>query len=176
MSAPYTIQSSRKLKHALSANNFLHRIKVQEVLCEYIEKQPKANVIEPAQSEWTSSIILIPQRNGTVCFCADYCLLNMATIQDIYALPRIDDCIDSFWKAQVFTTMEVRERYWQVSIKDEDKKKTLFTFHLGTYHHPRIQFDLRNASSTSQHTLDIIFAEVLLKTCLIFIDEVVMFS
>ena len=37
-----------------------------------IEKQLKAEVIEPAISEWASPVLFVPKKDGTLRFCIDY--------------------------------------------------------------------------------------------------------
>ena len=75
--------------------------KSRAILEEHIQSQLEAGVIEPAQSEWSSPIVLAPKHDGTLRFCVDYRRLNNATIPDTYPLPLMDDCIDSLGEAAV---------------------------------------------------------------------------
>jgi len=73
---------------------------------EQIEYQLDAGVIEPAQTEWASPVLLAPKKDGTQRFCVDFRRLNAATIPDTYPLPRMDDCIDSLAEAKIFTMLD----------------------------------------------------------------------
>ena len=143
---------------------------------EQVEYQLKAGVIEPAQSEWASPVLLAPKKDGTMRFCIDFRRLNAATIPDTYPLPRMDDCIDSLSHAKVFSMLDALWGYWQIPIAEEDRDKTTFTSHVGTYRYKRMPFGLRNAPSTFQRALDVILSGVRWKFCLVYLDDVIVFS
>ena len=141
-----------------------------------IRKMLEHGVIEPAASEWASPIVFVPKKDGTKRFCIDYRKLNAVTKPDAYPLPRIDDCLDSLGEAMVFTTLDANAGYWQISVAPEDRDKTTFTCHSGTYRYLRMPFGLRNAPATFQRALDIILSGVRWQTCLIYLDDVIVFS
>ena len=105
----------------------------------------EADVIEPAQSEWASPIVLAPKKDGTLRFCVDYRKRNAATLADTYPLPRIDECLDSLGDATIFTTLDASSGYWQATVAPEDRDKTTFTTFMGTFRHKRMPFGIRNA-------------------------------
>ena len=109
-------------------------------------------------------------------FCADFRRLNLATVADTYPLPRMDDSIDSLGDARVFTTLDALWGYWQVPVAKEDRDKTTFVSHMGSFRYKRMPFGLRNAPATFQRTLDVILSGVKWKTCLVYIDDVIIFS
>ena len=108
------------------------RSEKREQIHEQIAYQLAAGVIEPAQSEWASPVLLAPKKDGTMRFCIDFRRLNATTIPDTYPLPRIDDCIDSLSHAKVFSMLDELWGYWQIPIADKDRDKTTFTSHVGT--------------------------------------------
>ena len=97
-----------------------------------IKEMLDAGVIEPANCEWASPVVLAPKPDGTQRFCVDYRKLNAATVADWYPLPRADDCLDSLGAAMVFTTLDCNSGYWQLALAEEDKDKTAFVSHMGT--------------------------------------------
>ena len=140
-----------------------------------IRKMLDAGVIEPATSERASPIVLVPTKDGSLRFCAEYRRLNAKTVADAYQLPRIDDCIDSLGDAQIFTTLDCNAGYWHVLVAPEDRDKTTFSSYLETYRYVRMPFGLRNAPATFQRALDIILSGVRWQTCLIYLDNVILF-
>lgn len=77
-----------------------------EGLSKHINKQLEAGVVERAQSEWSSLIVMGPTKDGTFWLCVDFRHLNDSTIPYIYLLPRMDDCIDSIEEAEEFTCLD----------------------------------------------------------------------
>ena len=106
----------------------------------------------------------------------DYRRLNAKTVGDAYPLPRIDDCLDSLGGASIFSTLDCNAGYWQVPVAPEDQDKTTFTSYMGTFRYVRMPFGLRNAPATFQRALDIILSRVRWQTCLIYLDDVIVFS
>jgi hypothetical protein len=132
-------------------------------------------VIEPATCEWASPIVLVPKPDGSLRFCVDYRKLNSITIPDTYPLPRMDECIDYLGDAAVFTTLDCNSGYWQIPVHPEDRDKTAFTSHYRIYRFLRLPFGLRNAPATFQKVIDIILSGVKWKTCLVYLDDVIVF-
>ena len=88
----------------------------------------------------------------------------------------MDDSIDSLGDARVFTTMDALWGYWQVPVAKKDRDKTTFVSRMGIFRYKRMPFGLRNAPATFQRTLDVILSGVKWKTCLVYIDDVIIFS
>jgi len=107
--------------------------KSRELITEQVDKMHKAGVIEPAQSEWTSPVVIVTKKDGSPRFCVDYRRLNTATIRDSYPIPRMDDCIDSLGQARIFSTLDCNSVYWQIPIApdDRDKMHLYLTLELG---------------------------------------------
>jgi hypothetical protein len=118
-------------------------------------------VIEPSTSEWAAPIVLIPKPDGSLMFCIDYRKLNEVTIRESYPLPRMDDCLDSLGAATIFTTLDANSGYWQLEVAEEDKDKTSFISHMGTYRFSRMAFGLVNAPATFQRSMDVLLTSVL---------------
>ena len=50
----------------------------------------EADLIEPAQSESASNVVMVRKSDGSLRFCVDYLQLNERTVKDSYPLPCID--------------------------------------------------------------------------------------
>ena len=98
------------------------------------------------------------------------------TVKDSYPIPRMDECIDSLGDANVFTTLDAYSGYWQVGLEERDRAKTSFVCHAGQYQYKRMPFGLTNAPATFHRALDMILSPFKWKTCLVYIDDIVIFS
>ena len=76
----------------------------------------------------------------------------------------------------MFTSLDCTAGYWQVPFRKEDQEKTAFTPHCGTYHWLSMPFGLTNAPATFQRALDIILSGLKWQICLVYLDDVIIFS
>jgi hypothetical protein len=65
--------------------------------------------------------------------CVDYRPLNEVTIKNKYPLPRIDILFNQLTGARVFSKINLRLGYHQISIRPEDIPKTAFTTRYGLF-------------------------------------------
>lgn len=148
----------------------------RKVIQKNVDELLQQGIIEPTKSQWASPVVLAPKADGSLRFCIDYRRLNTITKKDSYPLPRMDDCLDSLGTAKFFSTLDCNSGYWQVKVANDDKHKTAFTSHAGTFQWNRMPFGLCNAPATFQRTLDILLAGLRWKTCLVYLDDVIIFS
>ena len=50
--------------------------------------------VEPSTSPYSSPILFIQKKDGTLRMCVDYRALNKLTVKNKYPIPRIDDLLD----------------------------------------------------------------------------------
>lgn len=85
-------------------------------------------IIEPYTSPWSSNIVLVRKKDGSLRFCIDFRQLNNITIKDYHPLPRIDDTLDALSGSKYYSTLDLKLGYWQVSLAEADKQKTAFSY------------------------------------------------
>ena len=76
-----------------------------------LNRMLQMGVIEPSAGEWASPIILVPKKDGSMRFCADYRALNEVTIKDVYPIPRIDDILEMLSGSEYFCTLDLASGY-----------------------------------------------------------------
>ena len=109
-------------------------------------------------------------------FCIDYRKLNAVTHQDAYPLPRIDETLDSLSGSTYFTTLDLAAGYWQVGIEECDKEKMAFSTSSGHYEFNVMPFGLTNAPATFQCLMECVLAGLTGEQCLIYLDDIIVFS
>jgi Reverse transcriptase (RNA-dependent DNA polymerase) len=88
----------------------------------------------------------------------------------------MDDCLDSLGGAYWFSTLDCNTGYWQVRVNPSYKAKTAFTTHLGMYQVRRMPIGLTNVPAKFQRALDVILSGVKWHSCLVYLDDVIVFS
>ena len=113
---------------------------------------------------------------GSTRFVVDYRKLNSFTIRDRYPLPRLDESIESFFGARYFSTLDLLSGYHQIEVDESDKPKTAFTSEFGHYEYNRMPFGLTNAPATFQRLMNFILQDLLYKTVVVYLDDIIIFS
>ena len=131
------------------------------------------NIIAKSHSPWSSPIILVQKKDGSLRFCVDYRKVNEVTRKDAYPLPRIDDTLDTVAGSLWFTTLDLMSAYWQVEVEEKDRDKTAFCTREGLFHFNVMPFGLCNAPATFQRLMDMLLAGLLWESCLVYIDDVI---
>ena len=133
--------------------------------------------IHRSTSPWASPVVLVSKKDGSLQFCIDLRKLNNQTIKDAQSLPRIKDSLDCLDGAAIFTSLDLQSGYWQVEMTEASKPLTAFTVEpLGFYEYVRMPFGLTNALATFQHLMETCLGEIHLKWCIIYLDDIIVFS
>ena len=148
----------------------------RQVVEQNLREMLEDKIIVPSKSPWASPIVLAPKKDGTLRFCIDYRKLNSMTIRDAYPIPRIDDTLDSLQEAKFFSTLDLRSGYWQVEMEEKSREKTAFITHKGLYEFKVMPYGLTNAPATFQRLMDIVLAGLKWQCCLVYIDDVIIYS
>ena len=147
----------------------------RQVINEQIDKWFEQGVIEPSKSPWSAPVV-IAYRHGKACFCVDYRKLNAATIPDEFPIPCQSEILASLSGAQVLSSLDALSGFTQLEMADEDVEKTAFRTHRGLFQFRRLPFGLRNGPSIFQHVMQGILAPYLWLFCLVYIDDIVVYS
>ena len=112
-----------------------------------------------------------------VCAFVDYRRLNSVTKFDAYPLPRIDETLEALGGARFFSTLELISDYWQVGLTPEARFKSAFcVFRGGLFLRNVMPFGLCNAPSTFERLMETVFSGLQWKSCLVYLDDVVIFG
>ena len=106
----------------------------------------------------------------------DYRRLNAVTVKDSYPLPRIDDSLDALRGSKWFSTLNLQSGYWQVEMHPDDAPKTAYATTKGLFQFNVMPFGLACAPATFERLMECVLAGLQWQTCLIYIDDVIVFG
>ncbi|KAM2196116.1 hypothetical protein ACFX1R_030033 [Malus domestica] len=148
----------------------LRELKVQ--LQELLDK----GFIQPSTSPWGAPVLFVRKKDGTLRLCIDYRQLNRVTIKNRYLLPRINDLFDQFRGTCVFSKIDLRSRYYQLKIKNEDVPKTTFRTRYGHFKFLVMPFGLSNAPAAFMDLMNRVFQPYLDRFVIVFINDILVNS
>lgn len=138
-----------------------------------VEKMLQKDVIQRSTSPWSSPIVLVTKKDGSLRFCVDYRKVNSLTRRDAYPLPRVDDTLATLAGSKWFTTLDLLSGYWQVELDEADREKTAFATREGLFEFKVMPFGLTNAPATFQRLMDMVLAGLQWSHCLVYLDDIV---
>ena len=138
-----------------------------------VQDMLERKVISPSNSPWSSPIVLVRKKDGTVRFCVDYRKLNAVTRKDAYPLPRVDETLDTFAGSRWFSTFDLISGYWQVEVSEADKEKTAFCTPDGLFQFNVMPFGLCNAPATFQRLMNAVLGGLQWDRCLVYLDDII---
>lgn len=174
-----------KVKHRIELSNLhpfkqRHRMIPHHMLDEvrsHIQQLLAAGIIRRSHSPWASNIVLARRKDGRLRLCTDFRQLNERTIKDSFALPRVEEILDCLSGSTFFTLLDMKSGYYSVEIEETHKERTAFTVGpLGFWEYNRLPCGLSNSPATYQRIMQDILGDLHMRTCLIYLDDVIIFS
>ena len=117
------------------------------------------------------------KKDGSLLFCIDFRKLNSLTVKDSHPLPHICQTLESLTGAAHYLTFNMNCGFWQVPMDEESKQYTAFTLgSMGLYKCESMPFGLCNTLPTFQRLMQNCLGELNLTYCLIYLDDMIVFS
>ena len=130
-----------------------------------------------SQSPWCNAVVLLCKKDGGLHFCMDFCKLNVRTKKDSYLLPWIQEVIESLVHAGYFSSLELKAGFWQIAMDEASKQYTAFTVgNIGFFECEHMLFWWCNAPAMFQRLMQNCLGELKLTYCLIYLDDMIIFS
>ncbi|KAJ9539368.1 hypothetical protein OSB04_032101 [Centaurea solstitialis] len=108
--------------------------------------------------------------------CIDFTDLNKACPKDPFPLPHIHAMVDATAGHELLTFMDTYSGYNQILMHTDDQEKTAFMTDKCIYCYKVMPFGLKNAGSTYQRLVNMMFKEHLGRTMQVYIDDMLVKS
>ena len=93
----------------------------------------RMDIIEPSNSAYSSSVVMVKRKDGSNRFGVDYRKLNAVTKFDNELMADPEALLVKFRNDKFFTKIDMSKEYWQIPMEEGSKVKTAFTVSSGCY-------------------------------------------
>ena len=143
---------------------------------EYTRSLIASGQLRVSHSPYGAMALIVRKQDGTPRVVVDYRALNEQTVKNKYPLPLMDEMFDRVHGAKFFTKIDLRTGFHQIRIADADIEKTAFRTRYGSFEYLVLPMGLCNAPSTFMQLMNDTFRDLLDKTVLVFLDDILVFS
>jgi hypothetical protein len=151
-------------------------VALEEKVDEMIQELAHKEIIRPSNSPWNAPLVVIPKKNGDVRITVDYRKLNSVTKRPVFPIPDTQHLLDTLSGSVYFTTLDFSSGYYNVPMKADDIEKTAFSTKQNHWEFVRMPMGLSTAPFTFQKLMHKIFSKENWQTCLIYLDDLCVFS
>ncbi|XP_055387616.1 uncharacterized protein K02A2.6-like [Condylostylus longicornis] len=107
-----------------------HEMKIIE---QQIKQWTNEKIIRESSSDYASQIVLVKKKDNSYRLCVDYRGINKKIIKDRYPLPNIEEQIDKLQPYKYFTSLDLENGFFHVTIEENSRKYTSFVAHCGQF-------------------------------------------
>ena len=153
--------------------------KLQKVLDDEIEDLLRHGFIEPSTSSWRSPVVMVKKpHSDEYRLCVDYRLTNAKTTPESFPTMTLEEIweIIGVHKPALFSKLDLMSGYQQLAMHPDTKHKSTFVVRGNSYQWNRLPFGLRNAPITFQKLMADVLKGLLFKTCLIYLDDIIVWG
>lgn len=125
---------------------------------------------------WGTLMLFFKNKNRSLRLCIDYRQLNQMAVWNRYPFLYIDDLFHQLHGAQFFSMINLRSRYHQLKIREEDISKIAFRTCYSNYEFLVISFELINMSAAFTNLMNKVFEQFIDWFLIVFINDILVCS
>ena len=148
---------------------------VQEVR-EHLQALMEKGIIRKSSSSYASPIVPVRKKDGSLRFCVDYRQLNQRTVRDAFPLPRIEESLEALGGANFFSSLDLAQGYFQITVHPQSIPLTAFRVPWGLFEFTRLPQGLINSPGTFQRVMEFVFGDMNLHNILLYLDDILVFA
>lgn len=149
-------------------------IKFRDIVKKQIEEMVGWNVIEPAQTEYISPLVVVAKKDKSIRVCLDARYLNERMVRDHVMPPNPEELVFPFGEQAVLSTIDLTSSYWQIPIKKEHRQYTGFMFDGQSFVFKVLPFGLSTSVASFIKGLNKVLDQ--LEFAIPYVDDVLIFS
>jgi len=142
----------------------------------YLDENLKREFIKSLKLLTDYSILFVSKKDKQKQLCVDYQQLNTITRQDSYSLSLIEELQDQLEKAKYFISLDLKDVYYWVRMKENKEWKMTFWMRYRHYEYTVMLFKLKNVSAIFQQLINDTLKEYLDNFVITYLNDILIYS
>ncbi|KAI5145376.1 hypothetical protein NEPAR06_2421, partial [Nematocida parisii] len=156
-------------------------IPLQERAKELLNLYERTQVIRESDSKWRNRVFMklekTPDGKDKLRLLSDMTLLNEITKRQEYEIPDMKEMIEKMQGARYFTIIDLKDGYFQIQTREEDRHKTAFRIMGKTYEYCSMPMGYKNAPMIFQEMMDRLLKKLIWKNKVaVYMDDIVVYT
>ncbi|EFO82947.1 hypothetical protein CRE_00852 [Caenorhabditis remanei] len=143
---------------------------------EILQKMLAQDVIRVSKSPWSSPVVIVKKKDGSVRMCVDYRKVNKVVKNNAHPLPHIEATLQSLTGKKIFTTLDLLAGYWQIPLEERSKEITAFAIGSELFEYNVLPFGLVTSPAVFQATMEAVVGDLLGKNAFVYVDDLLIAS
>ena len=178
---PYDLGKCDLIPHEIRLSdprpvNLPHRRIAPHLIQEVREQLVDRGIIQKSSSSYASPVVPIRKKDRSLRFCIDYRQLNERTTKDAFPLPKIEESLEALLGAKVFTSLDLSQGYFQLTMHPNSIPYTAFRVPWRLFEFTRLPQGLCTSPGTFQRVMEFIFGDMNMLQLLLYLDDVLVFA
>ena len=151
-------------------------MKYEEQVEKEIKRMLDNDVIERSNSNFLNPLVVVKKKNDEIRLCLDMRNLNSVVEKDFDCAPTADELFTKCEGAKYLTKLDLTSSFWQIPIRESDRKYTAFLYKNKCYQHKVVPFGLSTSLAAIVKCLEIALGPEVEPYTMIFVDDILVIS
>jgi hypothetical protein len=168
----YTCQIKLKPGEPICQKSYPIPVSKMGEIQDEINRMMTLGIIERSNSPWSSPIVGIKKKNGSLRVCLDARKINQRIIPDCERPMNIEDILIKFKGSRYLSSIDLTAGYWQCILNKNSREVTAFLFKGRNYQFQVLPFGLVNSVTEFQKIIDKVLGPEVLQYVAIYVDDI----
>jgi len=147
-----------------------------KIFREMVRELLEQGVVRESKSPYASPAFLVPKKDGGFRMVVDYRKVNNKVVFDSYPMPTIEQALDQFGGAVVFSVLDLDSAYYQIPLSERSRRVTAFCTPFGLFEFNKLPMGISVGCQGLTRVIDEMFADLKGRYIFNFVDDLVVYS